>query len=206
MDVLSERQVTTWKEMIGESFVFSAKGAKAPESGRSRIRSRSKGARNAGAVQQGALGGSVLFRRMNFPLGRTFLRDSWITTSSLSSERTASSYFTGALAKQIGCIEPNVFYGGEFFRWEKYFQLGPPESGVSPGSLAMLAKNPALLQNYEESPPSGTAMHIFMGEGGRLQRISRETSWEEHAPVSFRRAWEESSTGSHYWNPATFRG
>ena len=67
----------------------------------------------------------------------------------------------------------------------------PPES-VSPGSLAMLAKNPALLQNYEESPPSGTAMHIFMGEGGRLQRISRETSWEEHAPVSFRRAWEES--------------
>ena len=30
MEVLSERQVTTWKEMIGESFVFSAEGAKAP--------------------------------------------------------------------------------------------------------------------------------------------------------------------------------
>jgi hypothetical protein len=30
MDVLSERQVTTWKEMIGVPFVFSAKGAKAP--------------------------------------------------------------------------------------------------------------------------------------------------------------------------------
>jgi hypothetical protein len=29
MDVLSERQVTTWKEMIGEPFVFGAKGAKA---------------------------------------------------------------------------------------------------------------------------------------------------------------------------------
>lgn len=109
----------------------------------------------------------------------------------LSSARTASSYFTGALAKQIGCIEPNVFYGGEFFRWDEYFQLGPPAS-VSPGSLAMLAKNPALLENYEKSPPSGIAMHVFMSEGGRLQRISRETSWEEHAPVSFRRAWEES--------------
>ena len=54
MDVLSEGQVTTWKEMIGQPFVFSAEDPKAPSpaapgfgpgrrDGRSRTRSRSKG-------------------------------------------------------------------------------------------------------------------------------------------------------------------
>jgi hypothetical protein len=109
----------------------------------------------------------------------------------LSAARTGSSYFSLALAKQISVLEPNVFYGGEFFRWPEYFQLGPPTS-VGPGSLPMLEKNPKLLDEYERSPPEGNALHFNMEEGGCVRRTARETTWKEVSPVSFRRAWEES--------------
>ena len=82
----------------------------------------------------------------------------------LSSARTGSSYFSSALAKQIGCIEPNVFYGGEFFRWDEYFQLGPPTS-VSTGSLGMLAKDPALLQKYRGVSAFGHCHACLHGRG-----------------------------------------
>ncbi|MCP4263338.1 MAG: hypothetical protein GY774_38410 [Planctomycetes bacterium] len=108
-----------------------------------------------------------------------------------SAARTGSTYLAGAVAKQIRCLEPNLFYGGELFHWEEYFQLSPSAT-VGPGALSMLEKNPLLLDEYEQSQPKGEATHIFMGKGGYLERNNRETEWNERAPVNFRRAWEES--------------
>lgn len=108
-----------------------------------------------------------------------------------SAARTGSTYLAGAIAKQVRCIEPNLFYGGELFHWEEYFQLGPSAT-VGPGALGQLEKKPSLLDEYEQTQPKGVATHVVMGEGGRLELNTRETKWVERAPVNFRRAWEES--------------
>lgn len=108
-----------------------------------------------------------------------------------SAARTGSSYIAGAIAKQIGCLEPNVFYGGELLRWDEYFQLSPPAQ-PGPGKLLMLEHDPTQLYEYDQTRPQGVGIHFFMGDQGRLMRVTRETGWEERAPVSFRRAWEES--------------
>ncbi|MGD9172144.1 MAG: hypothetical protein PVI97_19160 [Candidatus Thiodiazotropha sp.] len=108
----------------------------------------------------------------------------------LSAARTGSTYLTSAISKQIRCMEPNLFYGGEFFNWREYFQLN--RAGVAgPGSLD-IEDNPQVLEEYEQTQPTGEGYHVYLGEGGRLISEHRETEWNERAPVNFRRAWEES--------------
>lgn len=108
-----------------------------------------------------------------------------------SAARTGSTYLTAAVAKQIGVLEPNIFYGGELFRWNSYFQLSRPEV-AGPGSLEGMKLQPDTIDEYDRTQPTGEGTHFFIGEGGKMMRESRETSWNEVAPVSFRRAWEES--------------
>jgi hypothetical protein len=107
-----------------------------------------------------------------------------------SAARTGSSYLTGAVTKQIQCVEPNVFYGGELFKWHEYFMLGTPGT-MAAGGLSALESNPGQLDEYDASQPTGDNLRVALGEGGVIQRESRSTEWAEVAPVSFRRAWEE---------------
>ena len=108
-----------------------------------------------------------------------------------SAARTGSSYLTSAVTKQIRCLEPNTFYGGELWNWSEYFKLSQPGT-VGPGGFDSLEKDPGKLNSYDSSQPQGDNPHIYLGEGGIIHRNVRATNWNEVAPVSFRRAREES--------------
>lgn len=108
-----------------------------------------------------------------------------------SAARTGSTYLTGAVTKQIGCIDPNVFYGGELFKWDEYFMLSQPGT-AGPGVMGELENDPTKLDGFDASQPQGESARIFLGDGGIAQRSIRTTSWSEVSPVCFRRSWEES--------------
>ena len=108
-----------------------------------------------------------------------------------SGPRTGSTYFAAAIARQLSCLEPNTFEGGEYFRWAEYLQISPPSTS-GPGNLLRLEQNPNEIEHFENKKPRDVAPHIYMGAGGRIERELKEITWGDRGPINFRRAWEES--------------